>query len=348
MRKNTRMEGLRVELVIIIRIAAEKLIEIITRNTKEDSEMAANVETMFYVRETPWHGLGTRVMEAPGSEDALELAGLNWKVRQEPIYTDNNLLIPGYKANVRDLDDKVLGVVTDRYKVVQNDEAFAFTDGLLGEGVRYETAGALLDGRKVWILARMPREFIINGEQISPYLVFSNTHDGSGAIKVAVTPIRVVCNNTLNLALSTAKRSWSMVHTGDVQGKMEEAKQTLFMAEKYMSRLGREFENLRKIELTDRQVMDYIKLLLPYENEDNSLHVRNINRLREDMQKRYFDAPDLKDVGNNAYRFVNAVSDFATHSEPIRRTKNFKENLFSRTVEGNPLIDKAYQMLCAA
>lgn len=310
--------------------------------------MAANVETMFYVRETPWHGLGTRVMEAPGSEDALELAGLNWKVRQEPIYTDNNLLIPGYKANVRDLDDKVLGVVTDRYKVVQNDEAFAFTDGLLGEGVRYETAGALLDGRKVWILARMPREFIINGEQISPYLVFSNTHDGSGAIKVAVTPIRVVCNNTLNLALSTAKRSWSMVHTGDVQGKMEEAKQTLFMAEKYMSRLGREFENLRKIELTDRQVMDYIKLLLPYENEDNSLHVRNINRLREDMQKRYFDAPDLKDVGNNAYRFVNAVSDFATHSEPIRRTKNFKENLFSRTVEGNPLIDKAYQMICAA
>ena len=310
--------------------------------------MAANVETMFYVRETPWHGLGTRVMEAPGSEDALELAGLNWKVRQEPIYTDNNLLIPGYKANVRDLDDKVLGVVTDRYKVVQNDEAFAFTDGLLGEGVRYETAGALLDGRKVWILARMTREFIINGEQISPYLVFSNTHDGSGAIKVAVTPIRVVCNNTLNLALSTAKRSWSMVHTGDVQGKMEEAKQTLFMAEKYMSRLGREFENLRKIELTDRQVMDYLKLLLPYENEDNSLHVRNINRLREDMQKRYFDAPDLKDVGNNAYRFVNAVSDFATHSEPIRRTKNFKENLFSRTVEGNPLIDKAYQMVCAA
>lgn len=310
--------------------------------------MAANVETMFYVRETPWHGLGTRVVEAPDSEEALELAGLNWKVRQEPIYTDNNLLIPGYKANVRDLDDKVLGVVTDRYKVVQNDEAFAFTDGLLGEGVRYETAGALLDGRKVWILARMPREFIINGEQISPYLVFSNTHDGSGAIKVAVTPIRVVCNNTLNLALSTAKRSWSMVHTGDVQGKMEEAKQTLFMAEKYMSRLGREFETLRKIELTDRQVMDYIKLLLPYENEDNSLHVRNINRLREDMQKRYFDASDLKDVGNNAYRFVNAVSDFATHSEPIRRTKNFKENLFSRTVEGNPLIDKAYQMVCAA
>lgn len=310
--------------------------------------MAANVESMFYVRETPWHGLGIRVLEAPGSEEALEVAGLNWTVRQEPIYTDNNLLIPGYKANVRDSDNRVLGVVTDRYKVVQNDDAFAFTDELLGEGVRYETAGSLQNGRKVWILARMPREFIINGEQISPYLVFSNTHDGSGAIKVAVTPIRVVCNNTLNLALSTAKRSWSMIHTGDVKGKMEEARQTLFMAEKYMSKLGSEFENLRKIKLSDRQVMEYIKTLLPYENEENAHHVRNINRLREDMQRRYFDAPDLKDVGNNAYRFVNAVSDFATHSEPIRRTRNFKENLFSKTVEGNPLIDKAYQMVCVA
>ena len=74
-------------------------------------------------------------------------------------------------------------------------------------------------GKKVWLLARMPQDYIITGERISPYLVFSNTHDGSGAIKVALTPIRVMCNNTLNLALSSAKRSWSMIHTGDIQGK---------------------------------------------------------------------------------------------------------------------------------
>ena len=169
--------------------------------------MAANVESMFYVRETPWHGLGTRVMEAPASKDALRLAGLDWKVLQEPVYTQSEELIKGYKANVRDSDRKVLGVVTARYKVIQNEEAFSFTDALLGEGVRYETAGSLQGGRKVWLLARLPHEYIISGEQISPYLVFSNTHDGSGAIKVALTPIRVVCNNTLNLALNTAKRS---------------------------------------------------------------------------------------------------------------------------------------------
>ena len=310
--------------------------------------MAANVETMFYVRETPWHGLGTRVMEAPSSKEALGLAGLDWKVVQEPVYTQAEELIEGYKANVRDSDRKVLGVVTNRYRIIQNEEAFGFTDAMLGEGVRYETAGSLQGGRKVWLLARLPHEYIISGERISPYLVFSNAHDGSGAVRVALTPIRVVCNNTLNLALSTAKRSWSMMHTGNVQEKLEEAKDTLFRAETYMDSLGKEFDELRKKKLTDKQVMDYIEILLPMEDNTTPQQRKNISRLREDMGRRYFDAPDLKTVGKNAYRFINAVSDFATHAEPLRKTANYKENVFARTMEGNPLIDRAYQMVKAA
>ena len=310
--------------------------------------MAANVETMFYTREKPWHGLGTMVAEAPNSKDALRLAGLNWKVLQEPVYTENEELIQGYKANVRDTDRKVLGVVTDRYKVIQNEEAFAFTDTLLGEGVRYETAGSLQEGRRVWMLARLPREFIIGGERISPYMVFSNTHDGSGAVKTALTPIRVVCNNTLNLALRTAKRSWSMIHTGDISGKIEEAKNTLFLADEYMTALGQEFENLRNIKLSEKQVLDYIKILLPMEENYSLLQKRGVEKLRADMKMRYFDAPDLKDVGNNGYRFVNAVSDFATHSTPRRKTANYKENIFARTADGNPMIDRAYQLVKAA
>ena len=310
--------------------------------------MAANIESMFYVRETPWHGLGTKVLEAPASKDALQLAGLDWRVLQEPIYTAMEELVDGYKANVRDSDRKVLGVVTDRYRVIQNDEAFAFTDELLGAGVKYETAGSLQGGRKVWLLAHMPHEYIISGERISPYLLFSNTHDGSGAIKVALTPIRVVCQNTLNLALANAKRSWSMIHTGDIKEKMQEAKDTLFLAENYMDELGKEFEALRMKKLTDKQVMEYIEILLPIEDGSTPQQEKNMKRLREDMKVRYFDAPDLQGVGKNAYRFVNAVSDFATHAEPLRKTANYKENLFSRTVDGNPMIDKAYQMVSAA
>ena len=115
--------------------------------------MAANVETMFYTREKPWHGLGIRVAEA--------------------LTTYDGSPVPGYFANIRDKDDKLLGVVTDRYTVIQNEDAFAFTDGLLGAGVRYETAGSLSEGRRVWILAKLPNEYIIRGDRISPYMVFS-------------------------------------------------------------------------------------------------------------------------------------------------------------------------------
>ncbi len=308
--------------------------------------MAAAVETMFSVREKPWHGLGTIVEEAPTSEEALRIAGLDWEVIQSPIYTCHGE-IEGYKANVRSADSQVLGVVTDRYKVVQNTEAFSFTDELLGHGVRYETAGSLMGGRKIWLLARLPREFIIAGERISPYLVFSNTHDGSGAVRVAVTPVRVCCNNTLNLALNTAARSFSIVHTGDVKGKVQEAKETLFLADNYMEHLGREFERLRKQKMTEKQVLEYMGLLLPVDEKAGATTVKNMNKLRADLEARYFDAPDLKGLGNNAYRFINAVSDFATHAAPIRRTKNYQENLFMKTYEGNPMIDRAYQLVAA-
>lgn len=246
--------------------------------------MAHMIESMFSVREKPWHGLGAIVMEAPASAEALRLAGLDWTVVQEPVYTDNRELIKGYRANVRSSDRKVLGVVSDRYKVVQNTDAFSFTDELLGKGVKYETAGSLQEGKKVWLLARLPKEYVIAGERISSYLVFSNTHDGSGSVKVAVTPVRVVCNNTLNLALETAKRSFSMIHTGNIHDKIQEAKDTLFMAENYMDNLGIEFEQLRRQKMTDAQVKEYIELLLPMEKEPTPIQSKNILKLRRDME----------------------------------------------------------------
>ena len=309
--------------------------------------MSANVESMFYVRVAPWHGLGVCVEEALNSREALEKSGLNWMVEQRPIITDGKL-IPGYKANIRQTDGKILGVVTDRYKVVQNHEAFAFTDALLGAGVKYETAGSLSDGKRIWILAKLPDKYIIEGEQVDPYLVFSSSHDGSGAIKVCMTPIRVVCQNTLNLALSSAKRMWSTIHVGDLAAKMEEAHSTLLLAEKYMGKLGTEVSRLSKIKLPDRKVMEYIDLLLPMDEQPSELHRKNIARIREDMKIRYFDAPDLHHVGKNAYRFLCAVSDFATHAKPLRETANYRENVFAKTVDGHPLIDKAYDMAVSA
>lgn len=310
--------------------------------------MAANVETMFYMREKPWHGLGVYVEKAPTSEDALRLAGLDWKVRQEDVYTDTGAFIAGYKVNVRDCDDKILGVVSNRYQIVQNEEAFAFTDALLGEGVTYETAGSLQEGKRVWMLAKMPEKYIIAGDEIEPYFVIMNSHDGSCAIKAAMTPVRVVCQNTLNFALRTAKRTWTAKHTTNIMGRMEEARDTILFANRYMAELGRSIDELNQIRLTDKKVMEYMSEFFPVSEDLTQVQKRNNMKLLNDMKSRYFDAPDLKMVGKNGYRFMNAVADFATHAAPIRQTKNYKENLFLKTVEGNAMLDKAYQMVLSA
>ena len=175
-----------------------------------------------------------------------------------------------------------------------------------------------------------------------------NAHDGSSGIKVAMTPIRVVCQNTLNLALNSAKRIWTTKHTENVMSRVHEARETLQLAEAYMGELGCGIDDLSKIRLTDRKVMEFMQEFFPVTEDMPDVQKKNNLRLLNDLKQRYFDAPDLSHVGRNGYRFVNAVSDFATHADPIRKTKNYNENLFLRTVEGNPMIDKAYKMVLAA
>ncbi|MEI3299685.1 MAG: DUF932 domain-containing protein [Eubacterium sp.] len=306
------------------------------------------MEAKFTLRKPTWKGLGINVAEARSSEEALAMSGLDWDVYQQTMTADNGIPIMGYKANIRDVDDQLLGVVTDKYQVVQNKEAFAFTDELLGQGVRYETAGMLQDGRKTWILARLPQRYQMLGDWVDPFLVFYNSHDGSGSIKVALTPIRVTCQNSLNLALRKANRVWSTKHTGEIHSRMDDARETLFRAEEYMDELNREMNRLADISFTDKAVEQFIEELIPVPKNASSQQERNVRRLRNDLKDRYYKAPDLRHLAGNGYKLINAVSDFATHAEPLRKTDSYQENLFAKTLDGNPMIDKAHRMILQA
>lgn len=133
--------------------------------------------------------------------------------------------------------------------------------------------------------------------------------------------------------------------TARVQDRIGEAESTLLLTERYMDMLGKEFEKLSRVKLTDTKAREAIHALLPLESSMSGVQKKNIERQREDMERRYFDAPDLKDVPKNGYRFINAVSDFATHGKPLRGSGNYKENLFSRVMDGNTLIDRAYGLV---
>ena len=304
--------------------------------------MAANVENMFYVRNVPWHGLGTKVEEAPTSADALHLAGLGWCVEQTPVYTDAGIVIPGYKANRRDTDKAILGIVSDRYKIVQNHEAFEFTDAIVGETedgvVKYETAGSLCGGKKIWLLAKMPTKKVLD-DDIEPYMCFTNSHDGTGAIRIAMTPIRVVCQNTLNMALNTAKRQWSTKHMGNMQSKLEEAKLCLQLASEYMINLDEEADRLANATLYEEQIAEILEAMFPVDDNASDRKKNNIVQFK-DAYWRAYNMPDIAKFKDSAWKAVNAMSDVVTHSTPKRNTSTYNENRWSKIIDGHAIFDQ--------
>ena len=304
--------------------------------------MAANVESMFYVREVPWHGLGINVEEAPTSEEAIRLAGLDWDVLQTPVYMENGIEIPNYKANIRSTDRACLGIVTDRYKIVQNNAAFEFTDSLIGETedgvVKYETAGSLAGGKRIWLLAKMPTKSIV-GDDVDPYMVFTNSHDGSGAIKIAMTPIRVVCQNTLNVALHNAKRQWSTKHVGDMQSKLDEAKLCLQLANEYMVNLDIEADRLANAKLYEEQIAEILDEMFPVDDNASDRKKSNIIQFKTTFWDAY-NMPDIQKFTDSAWKAVNAMSDVVTHSAPQRNTATYKENRWGKIMDGHVMFDQ--------
>lgn len=310
--------------------------------------MSANVETMFYAgREVPWHGLGTQVDTAPTSKDAIKLAELDWEVISNPIYDQNGKEIKGFKANTRNSDESILGIVSDRYQIVQNHEAFEFTDSLIDDKeMTYETAGSLRNGKQVWLLAKMPETKIL-GDVVCPYICFSNTHDGTGAIKVCMTPVRVVCNNTLNLALETTPRCWSTKHMGDLAGKLHEAKVTLGFANKYISELGISADMYANNKITDPQIEQILDEMFPVDaNKDTARKIENVKTIKDNFYVCYM-MPDIAKFRGTQYGVINAMADMVDHMSPNRMTGSYQENNWGRIMVGHPMLDLLVKKLNA-
>ena len=305
--------------------------------------MADYVETMMYVREKPWHGLGTRVEEALKSEEALEIAGLNWTIESKPVFDVQGREIKGYKANTRNTDGRVMGIVSNKYQIVQNREAFEFTDALIGEGVVYETAGSLHGGKQIWLLGKMPERYIV-GDKVEPYICFTNLHDGKGAVRACMTPIRVVCNNTLNAAFKGTKRAWSTPHRGNVQMRLEEARQTLQLADQYLVTLDEEADRLANATMSDAEIEVALDAMFELPKDATERQKKTAEAAKQDIMVCML-APDLIKFMNTKWGFINAVSDYVGHGEPMRKTKNFAENRWFNIIGGHPMFDKAVALV---
>ena len=228
--------------------------------------------SFFSVKEKAWHGLGTIIENYPTSSEAIVHAGLDYVVEKRPLFTYDNenymgnpdtdiiipeIEVPDFYATVRTDTEQVLGVVGKDYNIIQNVDAFGFFDSIVGgkEGILYETAGALGKGERIFITAKLP-DYIRVGRNdlIENYLFLTTSHDGYGSITAAFTPIRIVCNNTLNAALKNAVNNIRIRHTTNANERLKQAHRLLGISNKLTNELEEIFNRWSKIPITDNAV----------------------------------------------------------------------------------------------
>lgn len=320
--------------------------------------MPANVETMYSAVDTPWHRIGTVTDKAVNSEQAISHAGLDWTVSTRPLVTfsdekgvnDRLIDVPDTFATVRDSDDSVLGVVGDRYKVVQNKECFNFLDTVVDDSeATYETAGSLNNGKIVWMMLNLGKEIKVDEDVTVPYLLMVNSHDGSTSVRGLPTPIRVVCSNTLRLALSSnAYKGFSFRHTQNVDGRIQQARTLLNLSYEYVDGFQEEMEKLLVTTVTDDKFYDILENLmpLPLAKENNASQVSRVNQQRSSIEKLWYE-PEFANQQGTAWSLLNAVSNYEQWHSHLRGDTSRDERIAIKTVQNteSPLTQKAWSLV---
>jgi phage/plasmid-like protein (TIGR03299 family) len=245
-----------------------------------------SADSMFSVRRVPWHGLGAVLERRPSSlEEAIALAGLDWQVDQHPVLhetADGPVLIDDVRANVRRDTGAVLGVVSDDYAVVQNEAALGFLTGLIGSELHFETAGSLWGGRAVWALAELPDNMEIGGDAVRRFVLVTTRHDGTAAVRARVTPMRVVCQNTLTAALAGAgSDTYRVRHLGDAQLALDEGRRMLGLAARRFEQFAALGDRLAGQRMTERELARMLDELYPANTALGGRAARNERERRD-------------------------------------------------------------------
>ncbi len=236
--------------------------------------------SFFSTKEKAWHGLGQIVEQYPTSAEAIQYAGLDYWVEKRPLFTnslENDLAqietgiavskmpVPNFFATVRNDNDAVLGVVGKDYEVVQNRNAFEFFDAIVGggDGIQYETAGALGQGERIFITAKLPGYIKVGkADLIEQYLFLTTSHDGFGSITAAFTPTRIVCNNTLNAAMRNHTNSIKIRHTASANDRLKQAHTLMGISHNLAGELEGLFNQWSQVRITDKSLKKLIQIAM--------------------------------------------------------------------------------------
>lgn len=297
--------------------------------------MSHAVERMFYVGEVPWHGLGRQVSEAPTTADGIRLAGLDWTVSTRQLQLPATATSPArpvtQRAMVRDSDESVLGFVGPHYRPLQNVDAFKFFDKFLDSGeVRLETAGSLRKGKRVWVLAKLNRAplEVVPGDVVEKYLLLSNGHDGLNAVRVGLTPVRVVCQNTLSAAeyrTGTEARDSQLIrihHNSNLSRNLTDVASALNAVDARFEASAELFRALARRGVNQADVKAFVREVFVPEAISPHTTTEDMERLEVREKKmletitRLFESGrgnDTAHVRGTAWALYNAATEYLTH-----------------------------------
>jgi phage/plasmid-like protein (TIGR03299 family) len=284
--------------------------------------MVANVQKMMYVGEKPWHEEGTKLDNVATSAEAIEAAELDWKVEKRKLFIQDSvnaspIEIPGKFATVRADNQVTLGIVGKVYTPLQNKQAFSFFDAIVGvKEAMYHTAGSLGVGERVWILAKLPGYIkVTEDDVVEKYLLLANSHDGSSAVEMLFTPVRVVCQNTLNLAISTTDKKISLRHTISIGSKIDAVRKQLGIIHYQYQIFGETAQKMVGVKMTQPQYAEYLeKIGLVALDEKGKMSTRSQNNF-DTLVSLYEHGKgnDAKDVAGTVWAAMNAVVEYVDY-----------------------------------
>ncbi len=279
--------------------------------------------------EPVWHRKGVILDHIFTAREAIEFGGLDFTVEKQKLITERGLDVPDYFATVREDNRDVLGLVGKDYTIVQNRDVFSFFDQIVGQDLAiYETAGCLGKGGVIFITAKLPRQIVIGRDgPIDNYLVLCSSHDGSMAITAFFTPVRVVCQNTLNAAFSNNTNRVFIKHTQNVKERFVEAALVMGMHSEYLDKLEVAFRLLYDKRVTDQDMKSIITRAFLSKEElktlaltgDLELSTRKTNMI-DGVVRYYHEAPEIDPIRGNGFGIYNSVTGY------FQNVKTFKSD----------------------
>lgn len=292
------------------------------------------------IRTATWEAVGSNISAATSVEEALKISGLDYTVEKVPVFLEDGTPIPGAFCTKKEGTNDTFGVVGSQFEIIQNQEALSFVDNLVSEGLTFVKAGE--NHKMLYLIGKLPSIEVL-GDEVTPYLIFQNSHNGSTTLKATIAPLRIVCQNQFNLTFRKAVNKISLRHTKSIKGRLHTAQQVLLQNTEYLSEFQKQALGLAQEKVSKKQVDTLLDGIFEIKPEFNPTQVRRMEEKRDRFLSAY-QADDNQNFLGTKWGLINAYTDFVTHKPLRKETPQALENPFIKTTLKGSINDFVHQV----